>query len=194
MNPLIKAIGIWWLSGAKYAISRLLAGRGWTLPLARALEANGLPRAGLILEATTPDQVAAYFRGRAYWRPDPLWQGWDVVRPPVELLRRGGDDCDGMAMLHAQALEMALGRLGWRAGIVSYFADPWHKSHHFAYAVNAAGFVYAVQPQPDRDYPYEVRLVYGPYATVDAAVRAIAALYGVEVVWYDNRRPDWSPA
>lgn len=133
------------------------------------------------------------FRGRWHWLPDPLWQAWDQVFPPVMLLARGGDDCDGWAMTHAQAVEAVLEAYGWHSWIVSYLADPWQESHHFAAAVDPRGRVWAIQPQPSILQRSDLQIVYGPYPSVGEAVRAIAAGYGAEVVWYDVRYPDWRP-
>lgn len=193
MNPIIKRLGIWWLSGPKWTLSRLLAGHAWHVPILEALATRTTRVADLIL-ASTLDEVVDVFRGLVHWRRDSLWQLWDRVYPPALLLARGGDDCDGMAMLHAQAVEYAMGPRGWRAAIGSYLADPWHLSHHVALAIDRAGLVWAIQPQSSKDQPQNVRLIYGPYPSCEEALGAIAKQYRAEIVWYDIRMPDGSPA
>jgi hypothetical protein len=135
-------------------------------------------------------------RGRFTWNPDCLFQLDDWVKPPVLLLQSGGDDCDGWAMLHAQAVNDALGRLGWRAFIVSYLAQPFWKSHHFAVAADALDNYWAIEPQPRLEdlqklspaaaqdaYP----IVFGPFSSIKQAAEAIARRHVAEIVWMDIR-------
>ena len=197
LKRLAQHFGRWWLSGPKYELSRALAGRWWTVPVQDAPELRGTITLAALQQARTLEQVVDAFRGRVYWEPDPVWQVWDRVYPPQLLLARGGDDCDGMAMLHAQAICFALGPQGWQAFTGSYLADPWRLSHHVALARDPAGVWWAVQPQLTRKQYAQLgrsaRIVYGPYAAPEHALRDIASCYGAEVLCYDIRDPHWLP-
>lgn len=194
MNQIIKRMGVWWLSWPKWAVSRWLAGPEWDTPILLALARRSPYKAAELAIASTLEEVVDAFRGIVHWMPDPGGQVWDQVLPPALLLRQGGDDCDGMAMLHAQAIAYALGPRGWRAAIGSYLADPWELSHHVALTVDPDGLIWAVQPQPTMEQPQDARLIFGPYINCEIAMDAIASQYHAKVVWYDIRMPDGSPA
>jgi len=196
MNPLIRLLGIAWLRWLKWPISRLLSGRRWSVGFdAIGVVGDDTSFGEYLNGADDLSSVVSVFRGVAFWKADPAWQLWDRVYPPALLVARGGDDCDGWAMLHARAIEYALGCRGWSAAIGSYLADPWQLSHHVALAIDPAGFVWAIQPPPTRDQAnagLKVRQIYGPYETYEDALGFIASTYGARVVWYDIRRPDGS--
>lgn len=191
LDRLAMRLGRWWLSGAKYRLSRELAGPSWDLNVFAALAIRG-QCIGLSTAASLED-VVGVFRGRYHWLPDPGWQLWDRVYPPKLMLERGGGDCDDWAMAHAQAVDFALGDLGWQAFIVSYLADPWWLSHHFAVAIDPSGAVWAIQPQPTPEQPRELEIVLGPFKCLEAALRAVADSYRVMIVWYDVRQPNYEP-
>lgn len=190
MKRLAQWIGRLWLGGLKYSLSRQLAGKTWKVGIEEALKRHGLTLAN----CQRLEDVVDIFRGRWRWRPDPAFQLWDRVYPPVLLLERGGDDCDGWAGCHAQAIAHALGSRGWQARIVSYLADPWWMSHHFAVAIDPDGQLWAVQPQASENQRATIRLIHGPFQSVDQAASYIAAGYRSRVVWYDLRLPDWTLA
>ncbi len=183
------AARLWLQAGLKYSTSAEVAGPAWAVPVNDALKAHGLALDG----CRTVFEAAAVFRKRWHWVPDPAFQLWDVVYPPVQLLARGGDDCDGWAMAHAQAVDYVLGRQGWKAVIVSYYADPWHLSHHFAVAIDAAGGHWVLQPQPAADQPDEMQTVFGPFPSLEACATIVAAWYGAKACWWDVRTPMWEP-
>lgn len=178
---------LWLLGGAKYRASARLAGPAWTVPLADTLKTYGLTLEG----RRTLTEALDVFRPRWHWRPDPLWQAWDVVYPPVQLLARGGDDCDGWAMAHAQAAAHVLGPQGWRVVIASYFADPWPLSHHVALAIDPQGGHWVLQPEPTEDQPADQPAIFGPYPSVDVAVATVASWYQAKACWWDVRTPQW---
>lgn len=187
-KALAQALGRWWLAGPKYAVSRFLAGRDWTLRVDDALALHGRTLA----HCRTLEDVLGVFDGHEFWVSDKLWGAWDTVSPPLILLNQGADDCDGNAMLHAQAINVALGPLDWKAVILTYLADPWAESHHFAAATDPGGQVWAVQPQTTAaqwaEYGHRMRLVFGPFKTYADAVQAIAACYpDVTAVCFDVR-------
>lgn len=183
MNPIIKVIGIWWLSGPKYGFSRQLAGKAWHTPISEVLALVGRD----LKACTTLEAVVGCFKG-LHWVKDPLFQAWDRVYPPMLLVKRGGDDCDGWAMAHALAVQEAL---GWPSRIVSYLADPWQWSHHFAVVQAPDGTWWTIQPQAAVGAPYRLP-IYGPFASIAAATEGIAGAYGVRLAWYDVRHPDWT--
>lgn len=178
---------LWLLAGVKYATSADLAGPDWLVQVPEALKAYGLSLDG----CSSIVEVTSVFRGRWRWKPDPAFQLWDVVYPPVQLLARGGEDCDGWAMAHAQAVEHVLGRQGWKAVIVSYFADPWQLSHHFAVACDPSGGHWVLQPQPAADQPADQEVVYGPFTSLEACVHTVAGWYNATASWWDVRTPMW---
>lgn len=177
-----------WLGGWKYRISSWSAGADWHVPIDKIL-----PKYGISLSRyNTPQEVASVFRPRWRWRPDPAWQLGDIVLPPARLLAAGGDDCDGWAMSHAQAIATALGPIGWQARIVSYMADPWWLSHHFAVARDPLGRWWAIQPQPSFEQPDNLDPVWPvPFDTCKDAADVIAATYNSKVVFHDVRSPMW---
>lgn len=180
---------LWLLTGWKYEVSKSLIGPEWNIHVNDALKTHGLT----LDTCKTLEDVASIFRGKWHWVPDPAGQAYDIVYPPAALLRRGGDDCDGWAMCHAQAVEYVLGPQGWRSVIVSYLADPWVLSHHFALAIDPAGNMWAVQPQPMKDQPQSMQLVFGPFKSVEEATRTVASWYNAKVEWWDVRTPMWIP-
>lgn len=188
MNQLVKAIGVWWLR-RKWGLSEALAGIAWRVPVAVALGAYG---AGFewSKDAQDLDDVVDVFRGRWRWKSDPFFQVWDRVFPPMLLLGRGGDDCDGWAMAHAQAVTIALGRLGWSGRIASYLASRWWLSHHFAVALDPLGRVWAIQPQASADQDPNLQLVHGPFPSIREAADTVASWYGVTVEYLDVRLDD----
>lgn len=179
----------WLLAGGKYQLSAQLAGAVWQVPVQEALLAHGLTLDG----RATLKAIADVFRPRWHWRPDPLFQLWDVVDPPARLLAQDGEDCDGWAMAHSQAIEYALGRAGWRAVIATYYADPWQLSHHFAVAIDPHGAHWVLQPQPSADQPVNQQVVFGPWFDVKTCVDVVASWYGARAQWFDVRTPMWEP-
>lgn len=194
-NPIVNAIGKWWLSGPKYDLSRFIYRYSWVIPFEITARKYGL----FTTPALTAHDVAAAFSDiYVFWIPDPLWGALDTVKPPHVLLAEGGDDCDGWAMCHARAVEHVLGPLGWRASVVSYLADPWHLSHHFCLAVGPDGSKWIIQPQKSRKQAAEgmqidpVRQYFGPLLAKDAA-DVVASWYKAKVVWCDVRDTNWNP-
>ncbi len=116
----------------------------------------------------------------------------DYVKPPIRTLADGFGDCDEASVVHAQAIDHALGPHGWKARIVSYLASNWMMSHHFAVGIDPAGGVWPVQPPPAKWQPQELEYVWG-YAckSVEHAAREVAATYGVRVVAFDVRDARW---
>lgn len=183
----VNNFGQWWLSGPKYELSAKLHGASWYVNIETALNYQGRSVRG----CKTLDDVVRVFRGREFWKPDGAASMADTVLPPDFLLANKGDDCDGWAMTHAQSVNIALGHLGWRAYCVTYLADPWWMSHHFAAAVAPDGMIWAIQPQPTeeqwRQYGDRIQTVFGPFRTMDDAINAIAAQYKASPVWWDKR-------
>lgn len=184
----INDFGRWWLSGPKYDLSARLAGPAWTVSVEEALNRRGRTLA----HARSLEEVLQVFRGREFWKQDGFYQLQDVVLPPEMLLAAAGDDCDGWAMTHCQAINHALGGHGWRAYIVSYLADPWWVSHHYCVArAPLTGQFWAVQPQPSQgqwqQHGEASQSVFGPYPTIEASVAAVAAMYNARAVWWDRR-------
>lgn len=178
---------LWLLNGWKYDVSRNLAGADWNVNVQDALVQHGLT----LNNCNTLDDIANVFRGKWHWLPDPVGQAYDIVYPPVALLRRGGDDCDGWAGCHAQAVEYVLGNHGWQSVIVSYFAEDWTLSHHFALAVDPQKRMWVIQPQPRPQDPQNMQLVFGPFASVEEATRTVASWYNTKAMWWDVRTPMW---
>lgn len=174
---------IWLLKGLKYKLSAFLTGPDWDLPIQEACAAHGLN-----LDECPPslEAVANFFRGHWFWLPDPAFQLYDVVYPPFKLLARGGDDCDGAAMIHAQAAEYVLGPKGYKAYTISYFAKPWWMSHHYALIQDPAGKYWIMQPQPAKDGNKDQQVVYGPYTTVEETVTAVAGCYWTKAAWWNG--------
>lgn len=190
LQDLFRPVADYWLfEGNKYIKSKELAGDAWDVNVVEALAEHDITLEGL----TTPQQVADVFRGKWFWRPDPLMQLWDVVDPPQILLKNLGEDCDGMAMLHAQAVEAALGHLGWSARIVSYYADPWQMSHHYAVAVAPDGQAWVLQPQPKADQDPNQQVVFGPYASIEETTKVVPSWYNATADKYDVRTPKYEP-
>lgn len=184
---MINEFGIWWLKGPKYDYSRKLAGDyAWNLPIKDALAAHGLN----IDSCNDMHDVIRLFLGKYFWKPDAIFQARDIVLPPLELLARGGDDCDGWAMCHGQALEYVLKPKGWTVYNVSYFANPWWNSHHFNIMCEPNGQWWAVQPQPtqkqwDERNIRQVQVIFGPFRDFHQAMSAVVAMYqGTSIVWW----------
>lgn len=184
MNMIVQAIADAWLfRGLKYRVSEYLYGRDWYLPLSAALAKHKLSLNG----KETLHDVVDTFRG-FYWASDPLWGILDTVAPPIRLLDQGQDDCDAWAMLHSQAVDHALGPLGWSGRIVSYLADPWVLSHHFCAAVDPQGHIWAVQPRPTRGQPADQDpIIPEAFPSYDLAALGVASTYGARVVKFDVR-------
>jgi hypothetical protein len=185
LNPFVEVAGRAWLGGLKYAVSEHLAGTSWYINVGTACQKHGLSLTG-----TTLEDVVNVFRGKAFWLPDPVLQAADIIYPPIELLDRGGDDCDGWAMTHCQAVNYILGDKGWRAFIVSYLADPFPESHHFAVAKAPDGKFWVIQPQPTPEQYKQnpaMNIVAGPYATLAEIPAVVASWYKATVVWWDVR-------
>lgn len=186
MNPVNDFAKVW-LGGAKYALSERLYGASWTIEVAAALSYYGIT----LGPCKDMHDVVRIFRGRWFWVSDGFYALWDTVKPPDHLLAEGGDDCDGMAMLHTQAMNAALGRYGWKAVTVSYLADPWWMSHHYTELMDPQGHYWAVQPQPtkeqwDKDGEAN-QTVYGPYASPEETLAAVTSQYKAKAVWHDVR-------
>jgi len=91
LQDLFRPVADYWLfEGNKYIKSKELAGDAWDVNVVEALAEHDITLEGL----TTPQQVADVFRGKWFWRPDPLRQLWDFVDPPQILLKNLGEDCD----------------------------------------------------------------------------------------------------
>ncbi len=190
LQDLFRPVADYWLfDGNKYKKSKELAGGAWDTPIREVLAQHGLSIDG----CTTPQAVADVIRGHLYWRPDPLMQLWDFVDPPEIAMANKGEDCDGAAMLHAQACEYALGPLGWKAYIVSYYADPWQMSHHYAVAVAPDGQVWVLQPQPKADQDPNQQVVFGPYASIEETTKVVPSWYNATADKYDVRTPKYEP-
>lgn len=200
MNPFVEAIGVGWLSGPKYDFSKFLAGTDWNIDVETALNKYNLS----LKDCKTLHDIDMYIRGKIFWLPDPIGQAWDVIYPPIQMLARGGDDCDGTCMFNAESIEHVLSPQGWKAYTASYLADPFTESHHFAIGLDPHGQVWAMQPPPSHEQwnsdprwspqnPNPYSCVYGPYSTCNEAVYAIAAQYKVKVVWYTIRGPKYEP-
>ncbi len=179
----------WLLDGGKYVFSKDYFKGEWVVGVEEALNQHGKTLVG----CNTLEDVSKVFSPWV-WKGDPFFQMFDVVKPPVVLMREGGDDCDGWAMAHSLAVQHALGPKGWKAFNVSYYAAPWWMSHHFSMPQSPDGKFWAVQPEPtdnaqDGRYPK----VFGPFDTVGATVDFVRRMYeGVAVVWYDVRDPMWN--
>lgn len=186
---MVNSFGKWWLSGPKYAYSRWRAGAEWDLPIDYVMKENYLN----IDKCKTAEDVVNMLRGKVFWHADKFLSIYDVVSSTRELMNIRHDDCDGFSMLHAQALEYVLGPQGCKVEIVSYLADPWWVSHHYAVITYPNGDVYAVQPQPTKEfhdkYGDRNQIIFGPYKSVHDSVPEIAKLYNANVQWYDVRNP-----
>lgn len=191
-----------WLGGPnalKYRVSRWVSDRrnplAWDLPFSAALRKHGIS----LNAATDLHSGIEPFRGKVFWQPDPLWGAGDYVAPPITVLDNQGDDCDAIGWLNACAVEHALGPLGWRGLIVSYLADPWPLSHVFCAAVDPAGRIHVVQPQPARWQPADMVHVWGDtFVAFEEAAAVVASLYpvrgrttGARVVALDVRDTRW---
>ena len=181
------AARLWLQAGAKYATSKRIAGGAWNISLESALKPYGLSLRG----CANVFEAADVFRPRWKWKPDPMFQLWDVVYPPANLLARGGDDCDGWAMAHAQAVEAGLSDQGWHSAIISYYAGPWWMSHHFAVAIDPHGGYWVLQPQPAEEQPEDSPTVYGPYGSFDDCLKQVSSWYQVGVGFWDIRTSMW---
>lgn len=182
-------IAAWWLGqGQKYRLSAYLAGPDWHLPFSAVVAKHHIRLDG----ATSLRDVVSAFTGRVFWQPDLCWQIRDTVSPPVRLIAEGGDDCDGMAMLHAQAVDHALGPLGWGAAIVSYLARDVRLSHHVCAAKDPDGRLWVIQPQPMRGHDADPLpgFVFRDHAHL---ARVVASWYHTDVIAYDVRTPQWEP-
>ena len=186
-----RFVGAWWLGGgAKYRASANWYWRTWNRPLSEALTKHDIR----IAHATTLQQVVDAFAGKVRWTPDLLSQLWDTIKPPIVLLNERGDDCDGSAMLWAQAVEYALGILGYRARIVSYLADPFALSHHVCIVQHPTGELQAIQPPPSAAQdPATNPLIERYFKTYEQAAVEVASWYpdAKRVQGYDVRSASW---
>lgn len=183
---MIYRFGTWWLGGAKYAYAKLCNANAWYFNTRDVLAEHGIwPE-----NCTTINQVVDLFRGKVFWKPDPAWQVNDRVLSPYYLMRNGGDDCDGMAMLHAQAIHLGLSRYGYKSYIVSYLAADFTLSHHYCLVLDPQGKYWVVQPQPTKEsyavYPNS-QIVFGPFNSADQTVHEVASWYRTTATWYDIR-------
>lgn len=196
---MINHFALAWLGGdgaLKYANSRRLYGASWDIGVEVAL---GYWMLRQQLEACrTQHDVVRVFRGRWFWKPDDVFQLFDTVRPPDHLLANGGDDCDGWAMAHTQAINYALGRYGWKAWCISYLAEPRWLSHHYCLARDPAGQFWVIQPQPTeadwKNYGERNQTVFGPFRTAEETPHAVASWYRAGIVWWDKRDGFYRPA
>lgn len=190
-NP-IDHIALAWLAGPdalKYANSRRLYGASWNLGVETVLGYYGLkPK---LDAARTIHDIVRLFRGRWFWKPDGLFQVEDTVLPPDYLLKQGGDDCDGWAMLHCQAINYALKKHGYQAWIITYYADPFTLSHHYCVVRDPQGHYWVVQPQPTeadwKQYGEACQTVWGPYRYLEETPHAVAVWYNTKALWWDKR-------
>jgi hypothetical protein len=187
-NP-IDAIGKWWLSGNKYKVSKFLAGSLWNEPIENVLKDFEIDTT----KVTGLYDTVALLTGKVFWVEDSLYSAIDTVRSPRAIFERSGDDCDGLAGLHAKLINFVLRSKGYEAYIVSYLANPWTFSHHFCAVKDPNGVWFAVQPQPtEHDFLEGFHdCVYGAWENLDDMVHAIAAGYDSEVVWMDLRNDNW---
>lgn len=178
----------WLQNGDKYAFSANYFKHEWTFGIEESLNQHGLTLAG----CKTLEDVSKVFSPWV-WKGDPFFQLFDVVKPPVVLMREGGEDCDGWAMAHSLAVQHVLGPQGWKAYNISYYAKPWWNSHHFSLCEDPSGRFWAVQPEPtdnadDGKWPK----VFGPFIDIPQAVKTICSMYkDTTVEWYDVRTPMW---
>lgn len=179
----------WLLDGNKYSYSRWRAGSNWDISARDALKLYGL---NLDSCSTMHDVIRLLF-GKVFYKPDAFFQMDDMVECPMDTMRNGGSDCDGMAMLHAQCMEYVLGMNGTEAKIVSYLADPWWMSHHYCVLKELNGNVWVVQPQPTKEAwernGTNNQVIFGPYKSIHETVPIVASWYGAKVQWYDIRTP-----
>lgn len=192
---MINNAGVAWLSGPKYDTSARIYGAAWAVGIETALSWRGRTLAN----CKTIHDVIRVFRGREFWKRDGFYQLFDTVKPPDFLLAEGGDDCDGWAMTHCQAINQALGRYGWKAWAVSYLADPFWMSHHYCLARDPQGQFWVIQPQPTaEDWKTKGdagnQTVYGPYRSAGETPHIVAGWYNARVVWWDVRDGLYKPA
>jgi len=183
--------GAWLGMGLKYRLSRWRSEKHrpglWEEPA--GLVFRGL---GNLAFVATLEQVTDEFRGKIFYRIDRLFGLLDYVQSPGELLETREGDCDDHAWLHAQAVEYAL---GWPCHVVSYLAEDFRLSHHFAVAEDPAGQIWAIQVQAPRDELPGRQIVFGPFVDIEAAMHHSARdIFDTEVVAYDVRKcdPAWA--
>lgn len=186
MRLLIEPAAYWWLGppSFKYWASAVANWSAWNKPFSEVVAKYDLG----LQNCREIQEVVNAFRGRVFWKPDPLLQIYDLVSPPDTILQNQGDDCDGNAMLHAQAIEYAL---NWPAKIISYLAKPFWLSHHFTAVSTPNGQLRVVQPQP-REIDVKTGIAVNPllektFFTYEGAAKYVASLYNAEVVWFDVR-------
>lgn len=188
MFNLVTSFAEYWLiQGAKYERSKQLAGQEWSTNIVDALKRYGKS----LDHCKDVHDVVRVFLGWKFWTADGWYQLDDWVKPPAYLLKEGGDDCDGWAMTHAQAVNAALRKFGYHAWIVSYEAEPWWMSHHYCLVQYPNGEFWVMQPQPTQkdwqERPQQCQVVFGPYASPEASVHAVAAMYQATVRKWDLR-------
>lgn len=189
-----KLIADLWLgAGLKYWVSQIVAGSAWYTPLSVIWAKHKID----LLTKKSLSEVIGVFKGRVSYDWDPLHGVADFVKSPLATLDSGLGDCDDQAMLHACAVEWALGSSGWHGYIISYLADPWWLSHHFCAAISPDNLVFVVQP-----WPSQQQLLQGlqfnplwsePYGTMADACAAVVASYKAKVVAWDVRDCFWRP-
>lgn len=191
-HPDRQVADLWLRRGMKYRFSALWYWQSWYRPIGKVLRDAGID----LGNAVTLRAVVDRFKDRIRWRPDPLFQAADLVLPPERLLRAGGDDCDGSAMLWAQAVNFAVP--DGLARILSYLADPWRMSHHVCLVTLPDGALVAIQPPPaetqDPDQDPIVTDANGEprrFKAYEQAAREIASWYGATIQGYDIRDDMW---
>jgi hypothetical protein len=136
--------------------------------------------------------VVDAFRGRVFYEWDLGRGALDYVKPPIVTLNDKQGDCEDLAVLSAQAVEHALGPLGWRAAIVSYLAADFRLSHHVCAATDREGRIWAIQPQPMRGQDADPLPGFA-FRDHGHLARTVASWYGTSAVAYDVRGPRWNP-
>lgn len=186
-----RGIAYFWLGiGLKYLFSANLPRlrKAWLRPIHEALSKHGIRINGM----AGLREVVDAFKGRINWRPDPLFQAGDIVLPPLILLDAGGDDCDGSAMLWAQAVDFSLKDKGYKARIVSYLAANFVLSHHICVVTVPNVGLMVIQPPPRvGDDPNLDPLQFMIFASYEDAAMEVASWYKTEVVGFDVRDPMW---
>lgn len=171
----------------KYRASERAWGEAWLRPFTQALAAHRISLNGVSVLQVVVDAFEGY-----HWLPDPIWQAFDVIYPPYEMLKRGGGDCDEWAWCHALAVDHALKSEGWQAKIVTTYVKPFTKSHHFCVAVSPSGEHWAIQPRPTPQQPPDLNpLIQRAFGSCAEAARVITAAYDARLVWYDVRDTGW---
>lgn len=194
----LEPIAWYWLGDPfrrKYRFSKREAEKAhpgsWSMPFSQAIRSKSH---GLDLRYNSVSDLRGLVdvaQGKVNWKPDPFFQLWDVVLPPLLFLEARGDDCDGMAMFFAQAVDFALS--GWRGHILSYLAADFKLSHHVCMAVAPDGKLFAIQPYPSvtQDQRQDP-LVAEPFKSYEQAANEVASWYGTKPVAFDVRDSRWN--